>query len=69
MLFGSLVVAHGLIDLILLLLEHWDDFSAVVSLISLVLDLVHAVRAIVDVHGILLLIYLHDLGLLLDGCI
>ena len=42
-LLGPLVMAHGLADLILLLLEHRDDFAAVIGLISLVLDLVHAV--------------------------
>ena len=67
-LLGPLVVAHGLVDLVLLLLEHWDHFSAVVGLIALILDLVHAIGAIgVHVRGVLLLVYLHDLGLLLDG--
>jgi len=68
MLFGSLVMAGNLGGLILLLLKHRNDFSAVVGLIAVILDLVHAICAIAaHVDSILLLVYLHDLGLLLDG--
>ena len=68
MLFGSLVMASNLIGLILLLLKHRNDFSAVVGLIAVILDLVHAICTIVvHVDSVILLVYLHDLGLLLDG--